>query len=256
MEEGSILGTVTEPTAAESENNGLICPCGAPVPANLPGPGKLPVACARCATPLVAPGKVPGSSFEMGLAAAIVVAVLFAAGWAGLCYLTKTGAPWLFALGALAVGVAARMAARARGGRVQLAAGIALFVFFALGEFLIYRHALLPRLEAMYLEEGAPDAHVMAREELQHIEDDPERYASLEATRDLFLAMAAGIAAALWVTRARPAVAAFSAPSSSRPSSPASSSELISPELPASSPPSLPASPGSEPPSSRSPDAT
>jgi hypothetical protein len=253
LEEGSILVRVTDEDPAQRPATQLVCPCGAPVPAGLPGPGERPVHCPRCATPLVAPGRVSGTAFEMGLAAAVVVAVLFAAAWAALCYVTGSGAPWLFVAGGLAVGIAARMAARARGGRVQLAAGIALFVFLALGEFLIYRHALLPRLEAMYVEEGAPDADVLAREELQHIQDDPERYASLEATRDLFLAMAAGIAAALWVTRARPAVAAFSAPSSSRPSSSASHP---SQEPPASQPSSGPASPGSAPPSSPPPDPT
>src|SRR6185295_6756293 len=92
------------------------------------------------------------------------------------------------------------------------------------------------RLVAMHTAEGEPDAYVVAETELNRIHDDvdlergleslkhfhvvdalesvwPSRYATIEATRDLFLAMAAGVAAALWVTRARPAVAAFSPPS-------------------------------------------
>jgi hypothetical protein len=181
-----------------------------------------------------------------------------------VCHFAKTGAPWSLAVAGLVVGAVARAAARARGGRVQLAAGLSLLVFFALGEFLIYRHALLPRLEAMHAAEGASDADALARSELERIREDPERYASIEATRDLFLAIAAGVAAALWITRGRPAVAAFSRPapragaveppptSLSGPSStsPASSQE------PPTEPPDSPASPGSEPPSPRSPDAT
>ena len=256
-----------------SDPPALLCPCGAPAPETLPAPGRDPVRCSRCATPLVAPGVVPQSQVERGLGAATIVAVLLAAAWAAVCHLTGTGAPWSLAVAGLAVGVAARAAARARGGRVQLAAGLALVVFFLLGEFLIYRHALLPRLVAMHTTEGSPDAEILAQQELERIHDDvdfyvwPERYASLEATRDLCLAMAAGIAAALWVTRARPAVAAFSPPAAraeapaaeepaTGPSSPwPSSSELPSSEPPAS-PPSSPASPGPEPPSARSPDAT
>jgi hypothetical protein len=191
--------------------------------------------------------------FERGLGAALIVAVAGAAGWAALCHALRTGAPWTLAAAGLVVGIAARAAARARGGRVQLAAGLALLVFFALGEFLIYRHALLPRLEAMHAAEGAPDSQMRAEEELDRIRNDPERYASLEATRDLFLAIAAGVAAALWVTRARPAVAAFlpPAPRAGGPP-PAAVSGTSSP--PASSdPPTSTASPGSDPPSSAPP---
>lgn len=196
--------------------------------------------CRACATPLVAPGLVPGPAFERGLGAAIIVAVLGAAGWAALCHATGTGAPWSLAAAGLAVGVAARAAARARGTRVQIAAGIAMFVFFALGEFLIYRHALLPRLEAMHAAEGAEDASVLAEQELERIRREPERYASIEASRDLFLAMAAGIAAALWITRQRPAVAAFSAPADPAPAAPPSGALSASPPEPP--PPSAPAS--------------
>jgi hypothetical protein len=215
------------------------------------------VRCPACATPLVAPGPVPRPEFERGLGAALIVAVLGAAGWALLCHVSRTGAPWTLAAGGLAVGVAARAAARARGGRVQLAAGIALFVFFALGEFLIYRHALLPRLEAMHASEGAPDSEIRAEEELNRIRDDPARYASIEVTRDLFLAIGAGLAAALWLTRARPAVAAFSspAPRAAEPPPPAdaSTSPSSAPSSPEASPAPEPSSPGSEPPAPGSP---
>jgi len=228
--------------------DGLVCPCGAAAPADLPAPGRAPVRCAACATPLVAPGAIESEAFERGLGAALIVAVVGAAAWTAVCHFAKTGAPWSLAVAGFAVGAAARAAARARGGRVQLAAGLALFVFFALGEFLIYRHALLPRLEAMHAAEGAPDADALAQSELERIREDPERYASIEATRDLFLAMAAGVTVALWLTRGRPAVAAFTSPSSS----PASSSP---PEQPTSPPPS-PASPEPAPPSPPPPDAT
>jgi hypothetical protein len=200
----------------------------------------------------------------------MIVAVAAAAGWALLCHATKTGAPWTLAVAGVAVGATARAAARARGGRVQLAAGLALLVFFALGEFLIYRHALLPRLEAMHRAEGAQDSEIRAEEELAQIRRDPERYAAIEATRDLFLAMAAGIAAALWITRPRAAVAAFIRPAPalaaapdpvepappvpvSDPSSTPSTSAEPSPEP---STPSAPASPGSDPPSAGSPDGS
>ena len=197
----------------EAEVVSYVCPCGAPAPSGLPGPGRPPVRCAACATPLVAPGPVPAAGFERGLGAALIVAVLGAAGWAALCHFLRTGAPWTLAAAGLVVGVAARAAARSRGGRVQLAAALALLVFFVLGEFLIYRHALLPRLQAMHAAEGAADSHMRAEEELERIREDPMRYASIEGTRDLFLAVAAGIAAAMWLTRARPAVAAFRPPS-------------------------------------------
>lgn len=238
---GSILPAVTR-------SDGLLCPCGAPAPADLPAPGRAPVRCAACATPLVAPGTIDAESFERGLGAALIVAVVGAAAWTAVCHFAKTGAPWALAVAGFAVGAAARAAARARGGRVQLAAGLALLVFFALGEFLIYRHALLPRLEAMHAAEGAADADALAQSELERIREDPERYASIEATRDLFLAMAAGLAAAMWLTRGRPAVAAFISPSSSR----ASPSP---PERP-TSPPSASASLGPDPPSPPPPDAT
>jgi hypothetical protein len=215
----------------------------------------------------VAPGPIPAAGFERGLGASLIVAVLGAAGWAALCHFFRTGAPWTLAAAGLVVGVAARAAARSRGGRVQLAAALALFVFFALGEFLIYRHALLPRLEAMHAAEGAADSQVRAAEELERIHEDPERYASIEATRDLFLAIGAGLAAALWVTRARPAVAAFSVPVrrlaplprrtpvTSASWEPASSPSTSEPPASAS-PPSSSASPGPDPPAPRSPDAS
>jgi hypothetical protein len=254
----------------------LRCPCGAAAPADLPEPGKPPVSCALCATPLVAPGRIAAAAFERGLGAALLVAVGGAALWAVVCFFGRTGAPWSLAVAGLAVGIAARAAARARGGRVQLAAGLALGVFFLLGEFLSYRHALLPRLEAMHAAEGAPDADVLAEREAEQIRDDvdfekawrdikrarpldaasavwPSRYASLEATRDLFLAMAAGVAAALWVTRARPAVAAFDAPRrvSAPSSTPSSEASQGPPALPAQvsepMPPSSPASDGPAP---------
>lgn len=231
--------------------------------------------CAACATPLVAPGRIASAAFERGLGAALLVAVGGAALWATVCFFGRTGAPWSLAVAGLAVGIAARAAARARGGRVQLAAGLALLVFFVLGEFLSYRHALLPRLEAMHAAEGARDADVLAEREAEQIRDEvdvdgawkdlkrgrafaaveavwPSRYASLEATRDLFLAMAAGVAAALWITRPRPAVAAFSAPRVSASSSPTSPSAPASPE---SAPPSSPASDGSAPPAAPPADA-
>ena len=237
-----------------------VCPCGAPAPSDLPGPGRPPVRCAACATPLVAPGPVPASVFERGLGAALIVAVLGAAGWATLCHFLRTGAPWTLAAAGLLVGVAARAAARSRGGRVQLAAGLALLVFFALGEFLIYRHALLPRLEAMHAAEGAADSEMRAEEELERIREDPERYASIEATRDLFLAIAAGVAAALWITRARPAVAAFRAPAARvappAPEASVTSASSQTSSSPSEPPPSGPASPESASPSPAPPDAT
>jgi hypothetical protein len=243
-----------------TEATPYVCPCGAPAPDDLPGPGRAPVRCSACATPLVAPGPVPAPLFERGLGAALIVAVLGAAGWATLCHFLGTGAPWTLAVAGLVVGVAARSAARSRGGRVQLAAGLALFVFFALGEFLIYRHALLPRLEAMHAAEGAADSQMRAEEELERIREDPERYASIEATRDLFLAIAAGVAAALWVTRARPAVAAFRAPAPRPaplpPEAPVTSASSEPSSSPPEPPPCGPASPGSESPSSAPPDAT
>jgi hypothetical protein len=189
-------------------------------------------------------------AFEWGLGAAMLVAVLAAIGWAAVCFVTATGAPWSLAVAGLLVGIAARAAARARGTPVQLAAGLALLVFFGLGEFLIMRHALLPRLEAMHAAEGAPDASVRAEQELVRIRREPERYASIEATRDLFLAMAAGIAVALWVTRAPRAVAAFAVPAAApapEPPAPPTSSETApasSPASPAPEPPA-PAEPGS-----------
>ena len=198
--------------------------------------------CPVCATPLVAPGRVARVAFEWALGAAMLVAVVAAIGWAAVCFFTATGAPWSLAVAGLLVGVAARAAARARGTPVQLAAGLALLVFFGLGEFLIVRHALLPRLEAMHAAEGAPDASVRAEQEMDRIRREPERYASIEATRDLFLAMAAGIAAALWVTRAPRAVAAFTAPLPAPAPAPAAA-----PTSSAEPPSSSPASPGSEP---------
>src|SRR5215471_8147753 len=114
---GSILAPVTN-------SHGFECPCGAPAPADLPAPGRAPVRCPSCATPLVAPGTIDAASFERGLGAALIVAVVGAALWATLCHFAKTGAPWSLAVAGLAVGAVARAAARARGGRVQLAAGI------------------------------------------------------------------------------------------------------------------------------------
>jgi hypothetical protein len=260
----------------------LLCPCGAPAPAVLAPRGGRPVACPNCRTPLVAPDAPPWAVFERALGAALIAAIGAAAGWAALCYATRTGVPWSVAAAGALAGAAARIAARTRGGRVQAAAAIGLLVFLALGEYLVYRHALLPRLEAMHEAEGARDAAVRAQDELAQIQEDPERYAALEASCEMFLATALGIAAALWITRAPRAVVAFRAPvppesaaqarrdtpadaapdappddaATACPSSspPCESASPPPPEPP--SPPASPGSPGSAPDAPQPPDGT
>ena len=138
--------------------------------------------------------------------------VACAGGWARLVYATGWGASWAVAVAGLFVGVAARPAARARGARGQTAAVVALVVCFLLGEFLIYRHALYPRLVAMHQREGAPDAEIVATEELDRIHDEFSNYLALEASLAVFVSLIAGLGTALWVTRAPAAVAAFRVP--------------------------------------------
>ena len=61
----------------------------------------------------------------------------------------------------------------------------------------------------------------------------PTRYLAIEASRDFLLAAAAGIAAALWLTRAPRAVAAFNAPTAPRAEpSPAPAPSAPAPDAP------------------------
>ncbi len=185
----------------------LTCPCGAPAPEPLPGPGCAPAPCARCATPLVRSGAVPAPAAERALGAALLVAAVSAVGWMLAAKATGTGAYWSLPIAGAGVGLASAMAARARGGRVQAAAACGFLIFLALGEVLIYRSALLPRLVALHSAEGASDAEILARTELDRM--DVAQFLHIELTVGLFVGLAIGLAVALLLNRAPPAVVAF-----------------------------------------------
>jgi len=189
----------------------LRCPCGVAAPPELPPMGGRPVACWECGTPLVRPARAPALAVERGLGAALLVAVALAAGWVLLARETRDGVPWVVLVAGALVGLAARFAARSRGRRVQVVATVSLVVFLALGEFLLYHHALGPRLEAMHAREGASDPRMLAEEELRRM--DLEKYVfQIESSMPLFVCLAAAAGLVLWITRAPPAVAAFRAP--------------------------------------------
>lgn len=173
--------------------------------------------CASCDTPLVGPGKMSSWRIEKALGGGLLVGVVCAAAWVALSESSGTGAPFVVAGAGVLVGVAARMASRSRGFGVQMAALAAFVVFVLLGEVLLYRHALLPRLEAMHQREGAMDYEIRARHEEQRLRDlsfgeQLEHYMHIEMTLALFVALAMGGGLAVLITRAPPAVAAFLAP--------------------------------------------
>lgn len=183
------------------------CPCGAPAPAPLPSPGCEPVPCARCRTPLVAPGNTPRDATLRAAAAGLGAAGLGAVAWTIVAVRLATGAPWTIAVGGVAIGVACRTAAGARGPSVQ-GAGLASFLaFLAGGEALLFHRALAPRLLAMHRAEGTPSAEILADRELDAI--GWGGYLRLEIGLAWCAAIAAGLAVVWVLCRAPRAVAAF-----------------------------------------------
>jgi len=150
---------------------------------------------------------------------ALLVAVACAAGWAVLARETSSGAPWVIAAAGAAVGGTARLAADRRGLRVQAAAVGAFLVFLVLGEGLLYRTALEPRLEAMHAAEGAEDPAGLADRELDAT-DVLQYLQSIEIGIGWLVAVGAGIWLAARIPRLPPAVAAFSPPAAAAPAAP------------------------------------
>lgn len=158
------------------------------------------------------------ASFERAAGAALLLGVACAAGWMLTSMWTAAPAVYCVVLGSVAIGLAARFAARHRGARIQAAALLGLVVFLVLGEVLIYRQALLPRLTAMHQAEGAKFPEARAKRELDRM--DLSKFLHIEASLSLFAAVGLGVASALLLTRAPQAVVAHSrAPEPSAPSS-------------------------------------
>lgn len=124
-----------------------------------------------------------------------------------LAIATASSAVWAVVAAGGLIGLAARCAALRRGTRVQFAAVLGFVVFLGLGEVLIYRQALEPRLIEMHRQEGAVYPENRAHRELQRM--DVGRFLHIEASLSLFAAVAAGLGLSLLVTRAPQAVVAF-----------------------------------------------
>lgn len=192
----------------------LLCPCGAPAPDPLPDPGRAPVRCVACDTPLVRPGGVSRDDSERGLGAALLAASVLAVGWMFAARWTDGAAHWVLPVAGLLVGAVAWVTAGARGPSVQRSAALAFTAFVVLGEVLLYRGALLTRLVHMHTAEGAPNPELLAQQELS--ETGISEYLHVELTFWLFAGFAAGLFLALRVTRAPAAVEAFLAPPAAR----------------------------------------
>lgn len=141
---------------------------------------------------------------------ALLVASAAAGGWAGLARATATGAPWAIVAGAVVIGAATRFAAGGRGLRVQVAAGAAFLVFLALGEGLLYRTALRPRLVAMHAAELETDPEETADAELAAT--GVWEYLQIEIGLAWIVAAGGGLWLALRIVRPPPAVVVFRAP--------------------------------------------
>ena len=189
---------------------GLLCPCGAPAPDELPSPGRRPLRCASCATPLVQPGGVPRDDAERALGAALLLASVLAVAWMFAARWTDGAAHWALPAAGALIGLAAWAAAHARGPAVQRAAALSFVGFVVLGEVLLYRGALLTRLTVMHAAEGAENAELLARQELS--DTGVPEYLHVELTFWLFVGFAVGIFLALRLARAPAAVEAFLEP--------------------------------------------
>lgn len=190
------------------------CPCGLPAPASLPAPGRTPVVCDGCGTPLVQPGPPAPGAVERGLAAGLLAAVGAAWGWVLASRATVSGAPWAIPAGALVVGAAVWAVARTRGPRLQAAALLAFVVFLALGEVMLYRQTLRERLVAMHAAERSREPELLADQELREMT--AGRYLGIEVGL-AWWACALGGAAISWrLLRAPAAVAAFGPPPPAR----------------------------------------
>lgn len=207
------------PTTSIETPPRLRCICGADVPDTLGAPGTEPARCAFCRTPLVRPGKVADWRTQRAFGAAILAAVVCAMSWMLLARWTGTGAPIVVAFAGGVVGLAARAAARARGGAVQVAAITSFLLFMCLGETLLFQRALHPRLVALHAGEGAAEPELEARKEIERmlrmpLDERVELFLHIESSLGLFLAFGAGAAGALLLTRAPAGLAALSAPHS------------------------------------------
>ena len=123
---------------------------------------------------------------------------------------TATGAHVVLPVAGLLVGLGARLAARARGGPVQAASVLGVLAAVVVGELLLFRAALQPRLVAMHRAEGAADADVRAQDELGRM--GMGEYLHIELGAGFLLGVTAALIVAWLVTRAPTAVVAFRAP--------------------------------------------
>jgi len=149
---------------------------------------------------LVLPGHTPPDAVLRSVGSALLVAVACAAGWAVVARATATGASWAILLAGAAV--------------------VAFVVFLGLGEALLFRSALLPRLEAMHAAEGAADPAGLAEREREAT--DFLQYLQIEAGLGWLLAAGAGAWLAARIPRLPPAVAVFVRTGVSAPAPPGS----------------------------------
>ncbi len=153
------------------------------------------------------PGGVAREDQERSVGVALLIASLLAVTWMFVARTTGGAAHFMLPIAGALIGVGAWAGARTRGPAVQRAAGLSFAAFFVFGEVLLYRGALLPRLISLHAAEGAPNADILAHQELRSME--LPQYLHVELTFTLFSGLAAGLVLALLLTRAPVAVAAF-----------------------------------------------
>jgi len=155
----------------------------------------------------VKPGGVPQDDVERSIGVALLLASVLSVAWMFVARTTGGSAHYALPVAGALIGGGAWLGARTRGPAVQRAAALSFAAFVVFGEVLLYRGALLPRLVALHRAEGAPDAEVLAHQELEGME--LTQYLHVELTLTLFAGLAAGLVLALLLTRAPVAVAAF-----------------------------------------------
>lgn len=197
----------------------LVCPCGALVDGPLPAAGRPPAPCGACGAPLVAPGGVGRSALETGTAAAVLAAVVCAFAWVGLARAFDGAVHAAIPAGALVIAWSVRRGAKVRAPQLQWIAGAATLAFLALGELLLYRHALLGRLVAMHAAEqvagGGTDSAVLAEDEYRAMT--PGKYLHIELDLAWWAAVALGAFIVGRTLRPLPSVPAFVVPEATPP---------------------------------------
>ena len=185
------------------------CACGTVAP-RLPEAGAPPVACETCRSPLVSPERLPVVQIEFAFGAALLVGVAMAAAWTAIARATASGATWFALIAAVLIAIAAFAAAGGRARLVQAAALTGFAGFLAVGEALIYRHALAARILAMHVAEQASDAALAADREMRAM--DIWKYLAIEVDLTFCIVTAASCLLLWRITQPPRALVAFRVP--------------------------------------------